>query len=75
MAQDLTLSRLEAQVFLCYFRSLFFPVELFGGKQHDDNKGLAQSVESNVDTYLSLLNNRMEAVKHKVSADYIFFDS
>lgn len=75
MAQDLLLSRLEAQVFLCHFRFLFFPLELFGGKQHDDNKGLAQSAESNVDPYLSLLNNRMEAVKHKVSADYIFFDS
>lgn len=75
MAQDQTLSRLEAQVFLCQFRFPFFPVEKFGGKWHDNDKGLAQTVESNVDPYLSLLNNRMEAVKHKFSADYIFFDS
>lgn len=75
MAPDETCSSLEAQVYSCHFGFLFFAVELFGGKQHDNNEGLTQTVESNVGPYLSLLNNRMEAVKHKFSADYIFLDS
>lgn len=48
-----------------------FAVELNSAKQHDDNKGLSQTVESNVDHYLSLLNNRMESAKLKFSAEYI----
>lgn len=52
-------------MYLCHFGFLFFAVELFSAQQHDINKGLAQTVESNADPYLSLLNNRMEAVKHK----------
>lgn len=51
---------------------LIFAVEWISGKQHDNNKGLSQTAQSNVDPYLSLLNNRMEAVKHKFSAEYIF---
>lgn len=75
MAQDEICSSLEAQVYSCHFRFLFFAVELFGAKPHDSNEGLTQPMESNIDPYLSLLNNRMEAMKHKFSADYIFFDS
>lgn len=52
-------------MYFCHFGFLFFAVELFNAKQHDNNKGLAQTVESNVDPYLSLLNNRMEAAKHR----------
>lgn len=48
---------------------LTFAVELISGKQHDNNEGLSQTVESNVDPYLSMLNNRMEAVKHRFSAE------
>lgn len=50
-----------------------FTGELISEKRHDNNKGLNQTVESNVDPYLSLLSNRMEAVKHKFSAEYFFF--
>lgn len=54
---------------------LSFTVGLISGKQHDNNKGLSQTVESNIEPYLSLLNNRMEAVKHKFSVEYFIFDS
>lgn len=60
---------------LVSLQMLTFAVELISRKQHDNNKGLSQTVESNADPYLSLLDNRMEAVKHKFSADYFFFDS
>lgn len=62
-------------MYSCHFGFLFFAVGLLGGNQRDNNKGLTQTAESNVAPYLSLLNYRMKSVKHKFSADYIFFDS